>query len=139
MTQFVFHLVRPHSRQAEKTSSDTPGERRPTDNPAKRSRVSSAPNAMTATLITRDIVDIHARLDPSTRMDLSLKVLDIGNISITKLLMHRLDSADTCHFENALLSEGGLVHFLKKLVERYPAAEGCIFRAAGHNLTLKKV
>jgi len=112
----------------------------PPDNPAKRPRVSSTPNAMTTTPITRELVDIHARLNPPARMDLALKVLDVGNLSITKLLMHRLDSAGTCHFENAFLSEGGgLENFLKELVEQYPAAEDCIFRAAGHNLTLKKV
>lgn len=73
-------------------------------------------------------------------MDLALKVLDVGNLSIAGLLMHRLTPAGTCHFKNAFLSEGGgLETFLKELVELYPAAEDCISRAVGHNITLKKV
>jgi len=73
-------------------------------------------------------------------MDLALKVLDVGNISVTRLLLHRLDSAETCHFKNAFLSDGGgLEMFLEKLVKQYPAAEGCISRAVGHDLTLKTV
>lgn len=73
-------------------------------------------------------------------MDLALKVLDVGNLSVAGLLMHRLTSAGTCRFKNKFLSEGGgLEAFLKELVERYPAAEDCISRAVGHNTTLKTV
>ena len=73
-------------------------------------------------------------------MDLALKVLDIGGLSITRLLMHRLGSAETSHFKNAFLSEGGgLEKSLKELVERYPAAGDRISRAVGLGHTLKKV
>ena len=95
---------------------------------------------MTTSPAAHELVDIRARLDPSARMKLALRVLDIGNIPITRLLMYRLESAETCHFKNAFLSEGGgLEFFLKELVERYPAAEDCISQAVGYNLTLKKV
>lgn len=73
-------------------------------------------------------------------MDLALKVLDIGDLSITRLLMHRLGSADTRHFESAFLSEGGgLETFLEELVERFPAAAGSISRVVGHDVILKTV
>ncbi|KAF9652140.1 hypothetical protein BDM02DRAFT_3197270 [Thelephora ganbajun] len=93
---------------------------------------------MTATPTAHELVDIHARLSASARIDLALNVLGVGNLSITAFLMYRLHSADTCHFKNAFSSEGGgLETFLKELAAQYPAAEGCIFWAAGHNLTLK--
>ena len=111
------------------------------DNPAKRLRtVPTLAGAMTSTPVTGELVDIHARLDPSARMELALKVLDVGSLSITRLLMYRLNSAGTRHFEKAFLSEGGgFETFLKELVEQYPTAEDCISRAVGHGLTLKKV
>lgn len=85
-----------------------------------------------------DFIDIHARLSPSACMDLALKVLDVGDLSIPGLLMHRPASARTRHFETAFLSEGGgLDKFLKKLVEQFPAAEDCIFRTVGRHSTLK--
>ena len=95
---------------------------------------------MTATQPDHDFVDIRARLSLSARMDLALKVLDIGGLSIPGLLMYRLGSARTRHFEAAFLSEGGgLDKFLKELIEQFPAAEDRIFRAVGHNATLKRV
>ena len=60
-------------------------------------------------------------------MDLALRVLDIGDLSITRLLAYRLDSAETSHFKNAFFSErGGFETFLKGLVERFPAAVDCV-------------
>jgi hypothetical protein len=107
------------------------------DNPAKRLRVSSASDTMTATPVTRELVDIHARLDPSARLDLALKVLDIGHLSVTKLLMHRLGSGQ---FRTAFLSEGGgLEVFLEELTDQYPVAEDYISRAVGHETVLKTV
>jgi hypothetical protein len=95
---------------------------------------------MTATLPDDNFVDIHARLSPSARMDLALKVLDVGDLSILGLLSHRLASARTRHYETALLSKGGgLEKFLEELVTQFPAAEDCVFRAVGRNITLKRV
>jgi hypothetical protein len=95
---------------------------------------------MTTTPIIHELVDVRARLSPSARMDLALKVLDVGNLSVAMLLMHRLDSAATRHFENSFLSAGGgLETFLKELVGRYPVAEDCISRAVGYDITLKTV
>ena len=115
----------------------------PLGNPAKRPRISSPPNAMSTTPITgkpAEAVDIHARLDPLARMKLALDVLDVGGLSVTKLLMFRLGSSETSHFKNAFLSEGGgLEKFLKELVDQYPASEDCIARAVGHHITHKKV
>jgi hypothetical protein len=111
------------------------------DNSAKRPRILSfTSNTMTAALPDHDLVDIRARLSPSARMDLALKVLDVGDLSILGLLLHRLASAKTRHFETAFLSEGGgLEKFLEELVTQFPAAEDCIFRAVGHDITLKRV
>ena len=94
------------------------------DNTAKQARFSSSTSrTMTANPQTLELVDIHARLSPSTRMDLALRVLDVGNLSITRLLNYRLDSAEMSHFENSFFSEGGgLETFLNELIERYPAA-----------------
>ena len=112
----------------------------PLDNPAKRPRVSSASNIMTATPVTHGLVDIHARLSPSACMDLALKVLDVGNLSVAGLLMYWLTSVGTSRFKNAFLSEGGgLEIFLKELVEQHLVAEDCISRAVGHGITLKMV
>ena len=73
-------------------------------------------------------------------MDLALRVLDVGDLSITRLLTYRLHSAETSHFKNAFFSEGGgLETFLKGLVEQYPAAADCVSRAIGHNTILKTV
>ena len=73
-------------------------------------------------------------------MDLALRVLNIGDLSITRLLAYRLDSAETLHFKNAFFSErGGLETFLKGLVERFPAAVDCVSRAVGQNIILKTV
>ena len=95
---------------------------------------------MTATPQTHELVDICARLGPSARMDLALRVLDVGDLSITQLLEYQLDSAETSHFKNAFFSEeGGLETFLKGLAERYPAAIDCISQAIGHNAVLKMV
>ena len=89
---------------------------------------------------TQHLVDVHARLSPSTRMDLALDVLNVGNLSITSLLMHRLASSKTSHFRNTFFSEGGgLEIFLRGLVEQYPVAEACIFQAVGHDHALKQV
>lgn len=86
------------------------------------------------------LVDIRARLSPSARMDLALDVLEVGKLSITGLLMHRLGAATTRHFENTFLSAGGgLETFLKELAERYPAADECISRVVSHDSILKKV
>lgn len=113
----------------------------PSDIPAKRPRFSSSiSDAMATTPITHASIDIRARLSPAARMDLALKVLDVGNLSITGLLMYRLASAGTGHFRNAFLSEGGgLEIFLKELIGQYPVAENRIFQAVGHNFTLKTV
>ena len=73
-------------------------------------------------------------------MDLALKVLDVGNLSVAGLLMYRLTSAGTSHFKNTFLSKGGgLEIFLKELVEQHLVAEDCISRAVGHGITLKTV
>lgn len=113
----------------------------PCDNPAKRQRVSSSTsNTMITPPKSHELIDIHARMNPSARMDLALKVLDVGNLSIPGLLTHRLASAATGHFQNTFLAEGGgLETFLKELVAQYPAAENCISRAVGHDIVLKKV
>ena len=109
------------------------------DNPIKRSRGSSSNHAMD-TAPTQHLVDVHARLSPSARMDLALDVLNVGNLSITGLLMHRLASSKTARFRNMFFSEGGgLEIFLRGLVEQYPVAEACIFRAVGHDHALKQV
>ena len=109
------------------------------DDTSERPQVSSSTSDGTAPL-DHNFVDIHARLSPSARMDLALKVLDVGDLSIPGLLMHRLASARTRHFETAFLSEGGgLDKFLKELVEQFPAAEDCIFRAVGRDSVLKRV
>jgi hypothetical protein len=72
-------------------------------------------------------------------MDLALRVLDVGDLSITRLLMHRLN-AETAHFKNAFLAdEGGLETFLTELVEQHLAAKTCISRAIGHETILKTV
>lgn len=138
MTQFVQYnpaASRPKKRPRIPQANVTPP-----DNPAKRPRFSTTRNTMITTPISCEPTNIHARLNPSARMDLALKVLDIGGLSITGLLMHRLNTSDTCHFEKAFLSEGGGFEILlKELVEGYPAAGDCIFRVAGHSLVLKKV
>jgi hypothetical protein len=95
---------------------------------------------MTTTPIANEFVDIHARLDPSARMDLAMSVLAVGNLPITGLLMHRLGSSKTSHFKNAFFADGGgLEIFLKELVKRFPDAETCISRAVGRNAALKEV
>lgn len=133
MSQFIPYDPRPKKRP--RTSNSTLP-----DNSTKRVRVSLSPDTMTTPPVSRELVDIHARLDPSARMKLALKVLDVGSISIARLLMYRLESAETCHFKNAFLSEGGgLEILLKELVEQYPAAEDCISRAVGYNHILKNV
>ena len=138
MTQFITYD--PATRRPGKRPRKSKENTAPPNNPAKRARVSLSSDTMNTPLAARELVDIRARLDPSARMGLALKVLDVGNISITRLLMYRLESAETCHFKNAFFSEGGgLETFLKELVEQYPAAEDCISRAVGYNLTLKKV
>ena len=113
------------------------------DHPAKRPRFSpSALAAMTTTPQTNEpaLIDIRARLSPSARMNLALEVLDVGKLSVAKLLMHRLDSAVNRRFENGFLSAGGgLETFLRELTDRYPAAQDCISRVFGHDITLKKV
>ena len=115
----------------------------PPDNTAKRPRfLTSTSDAMATTLIptVHDFVDVHAMLSPADRMNLALRVLDIGGLSITELLMHRLTSAGTRHFENSFLSEGGgLEIFLKGLIGQCPAAQDRIFRAVGHKIALKTV
>ena len=108
-------------------------------NPVKRSRGSSSNHTMD-TAPTQHLVNVHARLSPSAHMDLALDVLNVGNLSITSLLMHRLASSKTSHFRNTFFSEGGgLEIFLRGLVEQYPVAEACIFRAVGHHHALKQV
>ena len=138
MTQFIPYdpVVRRLGKHPRKLKENTT----PPNNPAKQACVSLSSDTMNTPLEACELVNIHARLDPSARMGLALKVLDVGNILITRLLMYRLKSAETCHFENTFFSEGGgLETFLEELVEQYPAAEDCISRAVGYNLTLKKV
>ena len=73
-------------------------------------------------------------------MRLALEVLDVGGLSVTKLLMFRFDSSETSHLKTVFLSEGGGREiFFKELVEQYPAAGGYIARAMRHHVTLKKV
>jgi len=111
------------------------------DNNAKRRRVSfGTSNATNGTYSSGEFVDIHAWLSASARMDLVLQVLDVGNLSIAGLLLHRLDSAGTHHYRNTFLAEGGgLETLLKELVAWYPVTEDCVLRAVGHDATLKKV
>jgi hypothetical protein len=132
MTRFIqYDPVAPQSKKCIRRSATLP------DNPTKRLRVSSVSDTMTATPVTRELVDIRARLDPSARMDLALKVLDIGHLSVTKLLMHWLGSG---HFKTAFLSEGGgLEVLLEELVDQYPVAEDCISRAVGYETMCKTV
>ena len=40
-------------------------------------------------------------------MRLALEVLDVGGLSVTKLLMFRFDSSETSHLKTVFLSEGG--------------------------------
>ena len=54
---------------------------------------------MTATPVTHELVDICVRLSPSAWVDLSLKVFGIGDLLITKLLMHRLGSTAPRYLE----------------------------------------
>ena len=73
-------------------------------------------------------------------MDLALKVLDVGNLLATGLLMYRLTSMGASHFKNTCLSEGrGLETFIKELVEWYPATEDCIPWAFRCGIILKTV
>jgi hypothetical protein len=135
MVQFIQYD--PTAQKLKKCPRVSPGVTTPSGNPTKRPRISPT---MTTTPGTHELVDIHARLSPSARMDLALKVLDIGSLSITKLLKHRLDSTEPCHFKNMFLSEGGgLELFIKELVEQHPTTEDCISQVVGHNLVLKKV
>ena len=141
MTLFIpYDPAAPKSKKRLRTSKEN---LTPRSNSVKRPRISSTSNTMATAPITgkpTETVDIHARLDPSARMRLALEVLDVGGLSITKLLMFRLGSSETSHFKNAFLSEdGGLEKFLNELVEQYPASEDCIARAVGHHITLKKV
>lgn len=73
-------------------------------------------------------------------MDLSPDALGVGNISVARLLMHRLDVSGSSRLRNIFFSEAeGLEVFLKELVKQYPASEGCILCAVGHSLILKEV
>ena len=122
----------PRSKKRQQISQENVAPRK---NPTKRQCVSLS------TMITspkgHELVDIHARMSPSARMDLALKVLDVGNLSIPGLLKHRLASAATGHFRNAFLAEGGGFEvLLKELVAQYPAAEDCIPRAVGDDIVL---
>ena len=136
-----FKLYNPAASKAKKRP---PQENETVPNhPAKRPRVSpSTPAAMTTTPQTNEpaLIDIRARLSPSARMNLALEVLDVGKLSVAKLLMHRLDSAVNRRFENGFLSAGGgLEMFLRELTDRYPASQDCISRVFGHDITLKNV
>ena len=94
---------------------------------------------MTTTPVTRGLVDIHTGLNSSTRMDLALKVLDVGNLPVAGLSRYWITSVRTDWFENTFLSEGGgpEMFLSEELFEQYPAAEYCISRAVRHSITPK--
>ena len=109
----------------------------PLDNPAKRPRCFECHDRNSSNPWT---YRHSCKAEPLCSLDLSLKVLDVGNLLVAGLLMYRLTSTGTSRFKNAFLSEGGgLETFFKELVVQHPAAEDCISRAVGHGITLKTV
>ena len=84
-----------------------------------------------------EFVGARARLNPSVRMDLSLKALDVRNLSVAGLLTYRFTSARARHFQNSTLrfSRRGVRtgDVLQGVGRTVSAPEDCIFRAVGHS------